>query len=81
MASRDEASIICLALILGATLHKKFAPEVADLSGPITRATIEIYNMVRADLLPTPAKSHYTFNLRDLARVFQAGACTRSLQS
>jgi len=71
MASRDVSSITCLALILGATLHKKFAPEVADLSGPITRATIEIYNKVRADLLPTPAKSHYTFNLRDLARVFQ----------
>ena len=44
---------------------------MAALSRPISEATIEIYNTVRRDLLPTPAKSHYTFNLRDLARVFQ----------
>ena len=34
-------------------------------------ATVEVYQTIAADLLPIPAKSHYTFNVRDLAKVFQ----------
>ena len=67
----DESCVRIFDTILGATLGKSFAPEIAELSSAVTAATISIYNTVRADLLPTPAKSHYTFNLRDLARVFQ----------
>ena len=42
------------------------------LKGPaVVKATLEIYNTIRAQLLPTPAKSHYTYNMRDLSKVFQ----------
>ena len=67
----DQSLVRIFDSILGATFVKHFAPEIAALSKTFVEATVEVYNVVRRDLLPTPAKSHYTFNLRDLARVFQ----------
>ncbi|XP_034961986.1 dynein axonemal heavy chain 1 isoform X2 [Zootoca vivipara] len=46
-------------------------PQVQDLSEPLVDATIRVYSTITSQLLPTPAKSHYTFNLRDLSKVFQ----------
>ncbi len=34
----------------------------------VVQATAEIYHTVTAQLLPTPTKSHYVFNLRDFSR-------------
>ncbi|KAI8841134.1 dynein heavy chain and region D6 of dynein motor-domain-containing protein [Chytriomyces cf. hyalinus JEL632] len=56
--------------ILGGFLQK-FPPEISSKTDAIVAASIQIYNTIRAELLPTPAKSHYTFNLRDLAKVVQ----------
>uniref|UniRef100_A0A803VTG4 Dynein axonemal heavy chain 1 n=1 Tax=Ficedula albicollis TaxID=59894 RepID=A0A803VTG4_FICAL len=44
---------------------------VKDLNEPLVDATISVYMTITSQLLPTPAKSHYTFNLRDLSKVFQ----------
>ncbi|QDZ24237.1 heavy chain of dynein [Chloropicon primus] len=48
-----------------------FPPEFKGLLKPMVDSTIEIYNRISTELLPTPTKSHYTFNLRDISKVFQ----------
>ena len=45
--------------------------EVKSLANGVVDSTIEIYNTILRDLRPTPAKSHYQFNLRDISKVFQ----------
>ena len=45
--------------------------SLSQLAHSIVTASVEIYKKVEKDLLPTPSKSHYTFNLRDLSKVFQ----------
>lgn len=49
---------------------KKFSESILNIIPDIVNSVLEIYNSVRRDLLPTPSKSHYTFNLRDISKVF-----------
>jgi len=53
---------------------KRYAPEVIGMRAPLIDATIALWTTVKNRLLPTPAKFHYTFNIRELSRVFQ-GIC------
>ena len=48
-----------------------FDDQLKPLGDPITKATIELYANIAEELLPTPSKSHYLFNTRDLAKVIQ----------
>ncbi|KAJ8000573.1 hypothetical protein DPEC_G00181790 [Dallia pectoralis] len=49
----------------------EFAEAVRSSSGSVVDAAVEIYQRMSVDLLPTPAKSHYVFNLRDLSKCVQ----------
>ncbi|CAH1962387.1 unnamed protein product [Acanthoscelides obtectus] len=49
----------------------EFSNDVRDLGDYMVNAAVEIYERIAKDLLPTPAKSHYVFNLRDLSKCIQ----------
>lgn len=49
----------------------EFADDVRPLGDPIVAASVEVYKVVCRELLPTPSKSHYLFNTRDLAKIVQ----------
>ncbi|XP_050519336.1 dynein axonemal heavy chain 6 [Diabrotica virgifera virgifera] len=48
-----------------------FTNEIRDLTEYMVNAAVDIYQRIESDLLPTPAKSHYVFNLRDLSKCIQ----------
>ena len=69
----EAATKTILTTILGGFLAD-WGPELKALCGPLVTCATETYNRVCAELLPTPAKSHYTFNLRDLCKVAQVSS-------
>lgn len=72
---RDTISAIFSSLM--ANFYKRFTEPVRNAQSQIIEAVLKVYDKVREELLPTPSKSHYTFNLRDIWRVFQ-GLCSAS---
>lgn len=50
---------------------RNFKPGVTIRENAFLKSSIEVFNSLVEELLPTPTKSHYTFNLRDLSKVFQ----------
>jgi dynein heavy chain len=49
----------------------EFPSTIANLSKNIVKASIAIYSHISEDLLPTPEKPHYVFNLRDLSNIIR----------
>ncbi|BES94824.1 dynein heavy chain [Nesidiocoris tenuis] len=45
--------------------------SLSHLTKPITTMTLDLYKNVYRAMLPTPSKTHYIFNLRDISKVFQ----------
>lgn len=53
------------------TILRAILLQVCAVTSAVVDSTIDVYNQIREQLLPTPSKPHYTFNLRDVARVIQ----------
>lgn len=52
----------------------EFVSDISQLDSKLVEATLSIYKQIQLDLKPTPAKSHYTFNLRDFSKIIY-GIC------
>ncbi|CAH8871669.1 unnamed protein product [Trichobilharzia szidati] len=49
----------------------EFPQGVRNNGDAVVNSAVEIYSRMAKELLPTPAKSHYVFNLRDLSKCIQ----------
>ena len=69
-------SIVSINDIYGQMLKGRFPAgkvpeETLKVVKELTVATIALWRTMKDKMLPTPAKFHYIFNLRELSRVFQ----------
>lgn len=70
---QESITLIFSEITKGVFHRYKLKSEVMDLidSKAIVNATLSLYEMAKAQFLPTPLKSHYLFNIRDVSKVFQ----------
>ena len=69
--SEDSMKTIFTNILGGFLQTSKINSDLYKIAEPIIEAAVELYLQTSKDFLPTPAKCHYTFNLRDLSKVVQ----------
>jgi len=67
----DASMKTIFTLILKTFVGANLPEPLLEICGPMIDASIKLYNTLLKELLPTPTKPHYTFNMRDLAAVVQ----------
>lgn len=83
MISLPEGSRTVLQKIFGSIvdgfLKTGFVDLVQKLGDAVVLGSIEVYLTIVDKLLPTPARFHYIFNLRDISKVIQGILMTRPI--
>jgi dynein heavy chain len=78
-ADMADASVETIFTTITQHFFSSYPPMVQQVLPCLVKASVQIFNKVGEELLPTPEKSHYIFNLRDLSKVFQ-GLCSLSVK-
>jgi dynein heavy chain len=66
----NDSTINHIFITLVDHFFKRYNDSVKELNQTLVDSVLFTYNSVKRDLLPTPSKSHYTFNMRDIWKVF-----------
>lgn len=67
----DDVTLRRIFVVITSWHFQSFASDVKAISDIVVDATLDTYRSAMKSLLPTPQKSHYTFNLRDFSRIIQ----------
>ena len=70
-AFSDDTMVKIFSTITDWHFAKGFDATFSRIGRLVVQATMEIYKLAILVFLPTPAKSHYVFNLRDFSRVIR----------
>ncbi|KAK9893078.1 hypothetical protein WA026_023570 [Henosepilachna vigintioctopunctata] len=71
LPSTKSMDLIFQQIACGYFCIERFNPEIVDLVSKLISVTRRIWQQTKTKMLPTPAKFHYVFNLRDLSRIWQ----------
>ena len=63
---------IAIAAVQGRFDSDTFTSDVVEVAKKLVPLTVTLWNKVSIKMLPTPAKFHYLFNMRELSKVLPA---------
>lgn len=67
----SDSSLLSIFSTILTNFVSNFDESIQGIAVGMVKATIQVYNTILDELRPTPAKPHYTFNMRDISKVFQ----------